>query len=174
MGSALRVTGLAGRLVIGLLLLGSCRVTDPAWERVQSFKKVEYAPYAGSGDCSISGRALMNTRGGDVKVGAGRTVYLTPVTAYSKRWLRDFALQGRRLPDTDPRVKRYSRETVADGEGRFEFRDLPPGRYYLLCRVFHEIPSGYYGPMQHTGAAVAHAEIHLRSGEQRTDFVLSQ
>lgn len=124
----------------------------------------EYAPYAGQGTGSLIGQAFLKTRGGDVRYAAGNDVYLNPVTSYSTEWF-DVAIRGGQpISEGDPRVQAFTRTTVADGEGRFEFNNLPAGDYYVVTWVFWEVPSGAYGGMTTTGGPVG-SKVTVRDGE---------
>lgn len=104
------------------------------------FPEAEYAALAKTGSATVTGQLFMRTRGGDVKTGAGDTIYLNPVTSYSA-----FAYEHRSDPDgmtdADPRLFPYMRNTVADATGRFTFKNVPDGEYYLSGKVTWEVPN---------------------------------
>ena len=129
--------------IVIFILFAGCAVAPVA--RKAYFDEAEYKPYAETGTGIIVGQAFLKTRGGDVKYGAGCTVILNPVTGYSTEWFEKTIQRGIRLEEPDYRVKKYVRQTIGDGEGRFEFENLPAGNYYLACPIFWEIPSGGYG-----------------------------
>jgi hypothetical protein len=85
-----------GRFVLMLvaILTVSC-YSAPRTEmpRLVPFNEDEYLPYAGDGDATITGQAFLKTRGGDVKYGAGNTIFMNPVTSYSTEWM-DRAILG--------------------------------------------------------------------------------
>ncbi len=98
--------------------------------------------YLVSSNSKLVGQAFLKTRGGDVKFGAGSTVYLYPAVEYSNEinnipWFKD--VKGR-----DPEWSKYVRSTMADGNGNFEFSDIGSGTYYVETRVTWEVP-GQYG-----------------------------
>lgn len=99
------------------------------------FHEADYALYAGEGTASIVGQAVLKLPDGEVMKGEGCQVQLTPVTPYSKEWFDRSIVLRQVLDAPDPRIHAYIRNTVADKEGRFEFTNLPPGEYYLTCRV---------------------------------------
>jgi hypothetical protein len=114
--------------------------TEP--QRQAQFNPEEYAPYDAQGSSSIHGQAFLKTRGGDVKYGAGNDVLLMPVGSYSTEIWKVSVVQGNRLAeDTDERFKKYIRQTVADGEGRFRFENLSSGEYYAMSYISWEVPS---------------------------------
>ncbi len=127
------------------------------------FRESEFSPYRGKGTSTIEGQAFLKTRSGDVKYGAGNAVQMVPVTTYTTEILTSL-LSGKTLtPPPDPRYYAYRRETVADGSGNFEFRDVPAGSYYLSCAIVWEVPSGY-GAMRSGGTAVG--KVTVAHGER--------
>ena len=69
-------------LVLSLSLLAACTISapPPPYPTVAG-DPAEYAPFLEEGTGVVSGQAFMKTRGGDVKLGAGNTVTLDPITA---------------------------------------------------------------------------------------------
>jgi len=133
--------------VIVLLFLGCASQTE--YQRQAKFIESEYAPYAGKGTSSIVGQAFLKTRGGDIKFAAGNMVTLNPVTTYSTEWFNIYILQNRRMELTDPRTTPFNRQTTADGNGNFEFRNLRAGEYYIATYVYWQVPSS--GGLRQTG-----------------------
>lgn len=103
------------------------------------------------GHAIIKGQAFAKTVGGDVKYAAGNTVYLMPDDSYT---FMCFLIVGNLTyqPDCFARLKPYVRETVADGQGQFEFDDVKPGKYRLETVITWGIP-GMYG-VETTGGIV--------------------
>ena len=86
------------------------------------FAEDDYIPYTKDGTGNIKGQAFLKTQAGDVKYGAGNTIYLIPTTSYTKE-LMDKAIDkgGGFTTNMDYRLNKYIRTTIADGEGRFDF-----------------------------------------------------
>ena len=126
------------------LLLGGCVAPAPTVQpRRAGFIESEYAPYRAKGTGRIVGQVFLKTRAGDVKLGAGSAVYLNPVTAHSTEWFEAMmSPQLVLLGPPDARAIAFSRTTVADAGGNFDFADLPAGEYYVLSSVFWEYVSG--------------------------------
>jgi hypothetical protein len=144
-------------------LLCSCVVPQAPMQPVQTvFDEAEFAPYAASGTATVTGQAFLKTLGGDVKLGAGNTVQLLPVTTYTSELRRRGTLRGERVGPVDPRIEKYRRTTIADGNGNFEFRNLPAGEYYVTCVITWEIPSQY--GLQQTGG-IAYGTVQVGAGE---------
>jgi hypothetical protein len=99
------------------------------------------------GTATITGQAFLRRNDGIVVYGAGSTVQLIPKTAYSDARIAAMFKGGSVAPadmlmgtevtvkDEDPRFAQYTRTTVANGEGRFTFTDVPDGNYYITAPV---------------------------------------
>lgn len=114
------------------------------------FDEGEHARYARPGTGRIVGQAASLNGEGATRYPSGRDVLVMPATAYFKEWV-DWVKWAQGPPPEfantytfdgpDSRADRYVRRTVADGEGRFEFEGLPPGRYYVACDVSWNVPT---------------------------------
>ncbi|MCE9664527.1 carboxypeptidase regulatory-like domain-containing protein [Halomonas sp. M5N1S17] len=155
-----------GLALIALLFLSGCQTmqTQEVVKRQVAFPESEYAALEMSGDSTVRGQVFMTTRGGDVKYGAGREVVITPVTSYTSEATR-VMLAGKRIEDPDPRAQAFTRRTIADGSGNFEFNGLPAGRYYVAGSVVWEVPS-QFGPARQGGAVLR--QISVGEGETET------
>ncbi len=148
--SAVKPIGLVTLLVT---LLVSCATPSP--QMTTQFKEEEFLPFAGSGTSTIQGA---------VKDGTGNTVYLIPVTSYTREvW--QASLQGKK-PDKDPRMEKYTRTTVTDRSGNFTFQNIPAGEYYLECSISREVATGAYGTS--TVSSVARAQVKVEAGKTIT------
>jgi len=141
-------------------------------QRQASFVESEYVRFTEEGTGVLVGQAFLKTRAGDVKYAAGNEVVLNPVTSYSTEWFNVGVKGNQALSDPDPRVGTYTRTVVADGEGRFEFRNLPPGDYYVATAIFWEVPSGAYGSLTTTGDWIG-SRVTVRDGETTRIIVSS-
>ena len=129
------------------------------------FPEDEYRSLASTGTAIVKGQAFLKTRGGDVKTAAGNEVILNPVTTYSNQWYESYYLQGLPMKEPDPRVWKYIRKTVADGDGRFTFKNVALGEYYVTTGVFWEAPVGYQGALVRQGGAVS-KRISVKDNEE--------
>lgn len=145
-----------------LLTVGCAMQRQP---RLTQVNLDEYTPYDVSGTAVIYGDAFLKTRSGDVKKGAGNKINLNPVTTYSTEWFERMIIGSQLLVQADMRVHKYHRETIADSDGKFEFEGLPPGDYYLACRITWEVPIGY-GQTSVTGGW-AYAKVTVKAGERK-------
>jgi TonB family protein len=106
----------------------------------------DYREAPTTGDATISGQAFLTTQGGDVKRGAGRTVYLDPVTRCSWEYYENVIRAGSEMEgDVDPFMQAARRTTTADADGRFHFDHLSPGSYYVAVSVTWLTRSGTTG-----------------------------
>lgn len=136
---------------IAIILLSACSATSKTQviERI-NFPANEYEALNKTGNATISGQLFMKTRGGDIKYGAGSTVWLNPKTSYSDQWYsvtvsNRFQVEGfgvKKLSAADSRAAEYIIHTQADGFGNFTFNNVPSGEYYLVSGITWEAPGG--------------------------------
>lgn len=144
-----KVTRKASCLLI-LILISACVPRQP-YTMQRTFIESEYQNYTEEGKSVIKGQAFGKTRGGDVKYGAGSTVILFPRTAYTEEMVIANAQVGK-ISNIDHRITKYSKKTIADGNGRFEFTNIPNGEYIVWSEVWWEVFNGHY--MERTGGDV--------------------
>lgn len=151
-----------------LIALVACATVAPV--PLQSpFDEHSLAYAQGPGTATIEGQAFLKTRGGDVKYGAGEEVILLPVSPYTNEYVQGVGtIRGAATPDA--RLETYTRRTMAGGDGKFTFRNVPAGEYHVYTRVFWEIPSQY--GLRTTGNWVK-GRVVARAGET-TSIVLTQ
>jgi hypothetical protein len=124
----------------------------------------------------VKGQAFLKTRGGDVKLGAGNKVYLSPVTSYSTQFVDAIIYKSHGagvvlVPESpDFRVMNYVKISVADGDGRFTFHDVKNGDYYLYSTVTWETV-GSQGTLNLQGGWVIQ-KVTI-SEDTRTNFILN-
>lgn len=126
--------------ILLLLFLNACALPEPK-KIATPFDEAEMIEATKLGTGSITGSAFAKTMGGEVKSGAGSTVYLYPVTPYVMEFVTLNEKYNRVI--TDPRLKNYIKSTVADAAGNFEFENLKAGRYYLETRISWRFFNGY-------------------------------
>lgn len=126
---------------LALTLSGCVTYTPPSPVMRPPFPEAEYAALNKTGSAVVAGQAFLKTRGGDVKTGAGNAVYIMPVTSYST-FAYDQRSADAPLSQPDPRMNAFTRETAADASGRFSFKNVPNGNYYIKTSVTWEVPTG--------------------------------
>jgi hypothetical protein len=129
-------------LLLAISLMPSCAMQRPIVERIP-FPADEYAALSTAGTGVVSGQGFLKTTIGEVRTAAGSEVSLNPVTSYSQQWYDVGYLQNTGLGVKDSRYDEYIIRTVADGDGRFTFRNVPPGDYFLNTSIIWHVPRGY-------------------------------
>lgn len=133
--------------------LAGCAAPQQQVVQRPPFPEAEYATLEKEGTATVTGQVFLKTRGGDVKTGAGNVVYLNPATSYSK-FIYDRRNQPVSFSPPDTRLLAYLRQTVADASGRFTFKNVPAGEYYVTGQVTWEAPVGYQGSMVRQGGMI--------------------
>jgi len=132
----------------------------PVVEQSVPYSDADFAPYKVEGTGKVKGSAFLKTAGGDVKLGAGNTVELIPVTPYTRE---RFGLAKRyvNLAARDPRLAKHIKTTTADAQGYFTFSNVVEGEYFLTCMITWE-----YGPYSQMTGGQALAYVNLSDGEE--------
>jgi len=168
MSRASRAAGPCLQAVLLAGLLGGC--SFGAVEHRVPLNEADFAPYLQDGTATIVGETSVRMQAGDVSTGAESFVYLVPVTPYSTEWFEHAIVRGQQIRGHDPRSLRVTRVTVVGADGRFEFRNLPSGDYYLNCAVTRAIQPFRLGPMRlaspSTERVEAYARVTLKEGEE--------
>lgn len=152
-----------------VLLLTGCAppapVTAPRPLVALDLASVAWA--ADSGTATVEGQAFLKTRGGDVKYGAGNTVYLVPNTPHTFDWFTRVSRDYSNAPELDPAINKVTRKTLASGDGRFRFERVPAGSYIVVTTVQWGAPVGYRGSLVAQGGFVG-AAVTAESGKTTT------
>ena len=136
------------------------------------FPEDEYKALAKVGNAVVNGQAFLKTRGGDVKTAAGNEVVLNPVTSYSLEWYEKSYVPGMPMVSADSRIEAFIRKQIADGNGRFTFKNVPPGEYFVTTKVIWEAPTGYQGSLQRQGGWIT-KRVTVKSDEE-IDVILTR
>lgn len=106
-----------------------------------SFNAADAAYINEIGTATVKGQAFLRRNDGVVVYGAGSEVFLIPKTAYSDERMAAIYGAGKttyfgvQFKNEDPLYLQYTRKTVADGEGRFQFTNVRAGSYYITTTV---------------------------------------
>lgn len=125
-------------IAISSSLLGACAtIPPPSWLETTPSREAEYQPYTQPGTGVLTGQAFLTQRGGVVVIGAGMEVTLDPATSTGDEWWGKAGKSWvfRHLTPPSPKFHSARKTTIADGDGRFKFTDLPAGRYYVRTEV---------------------------------------
>jgi len=159
-------------LKIGLVLAFIGAVAGCAAPRIATysplpFDEAEYAALPKTGSGIVRGQVFAKTVGGDVKKGAGENVVLFPATKYGDQRYYEQVLGGKLLSDPeDPRYVKYVIVKTADVDGRFEFKGVPAGPYYVLSNVsWSYFESNKFGPIERKQGGQVVRKIVVKDGE---------
>lgn len=151
------------QILLASAFLSGC-ATSPSIESPirANFNEADFSWSAKGGGASITGQAFLKTKGGDVKFGAGNTIKILPKTEYTTELRIRGSINGEKIGPVDPGLEKYTRTTIADGNGNFEFHNLPAGTWYLSTAITWGIPTQY--GLQQTGG-VAYTTATITDGE---------
>lgn len=158
-----------------LVVISGCATRKVATFDPLPFDEAEYAALPTKGTGIVRGQVFAKTLGGDVKKGAGENVVLIPATQYGNQRYNQQIIQGKFLSRAeDPRYAKYVRAKLTDGEGRFEFSEIPPGTYYVLSSVtWVAIERTSFGPIESTQGGKVVRKIAVNDGVV-TDAILNR
>ncbi len=93
---------------------------------------------------TIVGQVFLRTVGGDVRKGAGELVMVTPVTSYSRRFVLALTYSdnpayivrlGNVMRQVTEKMEPWTNIVQADGDGKYSFRGIPNGEWYLISNL---------------------------------------
>src|SRR5438270_2113491 len=94
------------------------------------------------GKTTIEGHAFLRRPDNAVENAVGQTIRLIPATPYSEARFAQFYKGKKFLPawqvpkiEADPEYASYTRTTTSDSNGRFEFANVAPGKYYVTAQI---------------------------------------
>ena len=162
------IYGILGIATIAVVMTGCGSIPSPTLNQPTSQTEFEYKPYLRTGSGSVSGQAFFVQAGGVVVTAAGRTVTLDPATTTGKEW---WAKAGKHyvhsaVVPASPNFKKSRRKTIADADGRFKFRELPAGNYFIRTDITWYSPAGTQG-------GLVGKQITVRNG-QTTELILNE
>jgi len=155
-------------VVLASLLIAGCLPTKEI-ELRSSFDPKEAAYAQTPGTARIVGQAFIRQKGGGVVTAAGEPVLLLPAVPQVEEMVAKTAdARGPYAPELDiknldPRLKDYTKKTIADATGNFTFDKLSAGDYYIVTRVVWTVP-GRYGGRQ--GGELVQ-RVTLKPGEEQ-------
>lgn len=140
----------AGHTMIGrfsvlaaTLLCASCssNTPKPSLNETPAFNASEAAYVLKQGKTLLTGEAFIIGRNGKPIYASGETIRLVPATAYARARFRILYQGGTFIPaNRIPRVSpapdyaKYTRTTISNARGKFEFDNIAPGEYFITAQ----------------------------------------
>jgi hypothetical protein len=163
---------LSACVVAATLTIAGCASKPPP--NLPPLNEAEYQPFAATGTGKIIGSAFLVTKGGDIKKGAARQVFLIPETSFltarmnaTDDYYTTFDWLGFSGTDSNTIAKAWghTRIAVADVEGKFTFSKVPAGKYYVETQLFWQYVScGILGCKPTDTGAVLRKSIEVGEG----------
>ena len=110
-----------------------------------TFPENQYQTLEKNGKTEVTGQAFLKTRGGDVKYAAGNKVFLEPATPFAKEYYKNQSHYPYPLTTHNVKAAAYTRDTTADAQGRFTFKNIPTGEYFIVTSVTWEVAGKIQG-----------------------------
>ena len=153
-----------------VVLLAACATASESQSRMP-FPESEYQALAKTGTGIVKGRAFVELEGGLIKTAVGNEVILNPVTSYSLEWYEKAYLARITMVEADPRLSKYILTQVVDADGRFTFRNVPPGDYFVTTRIMWESSAGGQGSGQRRGGTITR-RVTVKDGHE-TEVIIT-
>lgn len=120
--------------LVAMFLLSACSSAPP--KMLTPFDPYAYKPYMQEGTASIRGRAFVKDPSRGEITSEKLQVELIPFTPYTQERFNRATLNNESLEPRHPRIEaEFSRITYTDRYGRFEFKNLPAGKYIAYCEI---------------------------------------
>lgn len=131
--------------VAGLLLAGASGISAQQTQEyifpTAAFNEAEVALRMEDGNATIAGVAKLKKKGRTYYPWQGDRIQLYPVTPYLTEFLelQKKYRKGKKIASMNNTVFSYHIEgRVLDNDGHFEFRDVKPGKYYIVTWIDYE------------------------------------
>jgi hypothetical protein len=161
--SLARLAPLAGIFSLGML--GACMQKELG----TPFALADHAAHLAKGTASIVGEGFIRRPNARLARCSGEHVYLIPDTAYFREWI-DIRKSGARVANSAELYQTHQsalRSVQCDQNGRFEFADLPPAKWFVLTRMSYRSESEAFA-----ANALFVAQTETKAGES-TSVILS-
>lgn len=165
-------------LLVGAVLsiVAGCVTTKPPVTLSNEFSASEAAIINKAGKNTIKGNAFLRQNGGGVVTCAGSDVLLIPATKYAKERIGYiygsenggynpvYSGQSTFTPEP-PEYSSMVKTTTCNSDGKFEFKNVANGDYYVLAKVIWQVRSYQGGSLMR--------KVNVKNG-QAIDLVMSQ
>ena len=130
--------------LVALVLAGCQSASAPAPVAINaSFDPAEAAFVKAKGKGVLEGHAFLREKSGATQNAAGEVVRLIPATAYARERFAKLYGERKFVPvaaypkaqETDPRYPEFIRTTKTESNGRFAFKNVAPGTYFISTQV---------------------------------------
>lgn len=161
----MKYTKFTALVAIALVVTG-CASRRPQKFTPLPFDEAEYGALQTEGTGIVRGQVFAKTRGGEVRKGAGESVVMFPATKYGNQRYTEQVLGGK-LSTTpeDPRYQKYAFTKKTDGDGKFEFSNVPSGDYYVVSNVSWSVfVPGVLGPIEKKQGGTVSMKIEVKNG----------
>jgi hypothetical protein len=125
-----------------IVVIGAAVLAMAALAQEPAFDPKAAAFIHADGKTTIDGHAFLRRPDNAVENAVGQTIRLIPVTPYSQARFAQFYNGKKFLPawqvpkiEADPEYASYTRTTTSDSNGRFEFTNVAPGKYYVATQI---------------------------------------
>ena len=154
-----------------LLLLFVVGCLQP-YDREARWEEEEWPPFTTTGTSTICGQVVLKRGAENVNFASGNTVKLIPVTSYTKETFQLAIIEGAPIEKTDSRLAKFQRFTKGDADGKFCFKNLPAGNYYLVSEFQWHVSASYSTARYSSKGGVAYAETSVKPNE-RVDVIVT-
>lgn len=132
-------------------MLAGCQSTGAPRSSV-AFNVQEAAFVHKVGSARIDGQAFLVLPGGTARPAAGETVRLVPASSYARARMAHLYKGGKFVRAADipnipapPQYVENTRATTANSSGRFQFKEVAPGSYFVVTQKVYR-PEGSLTP----------------------------
>jgi hypothetical protein len=113
-------------LGVAAMMSGGCAVS-----RQTAFNPADFSGALRKGSGTVTGRVSVDTQNHGPIQPRYQPIILVPVNAYTTENVQRRFINGENLQVADKRLLQYERTTQTDADGRFTFRGVPAGDYYI-------------------------------------------
>jgi hypothetical protein len=155
------------------VLLAGCANRPPPPDP-SPYDEAAYQPFATAGTATLTGSSYLVTKGGDVKRGAARQVFLIPDTPFLRARMKEddryystfeWLGFGRTDPATITQAWKHTRIVIGDADGKFVFTKVPPGGYFVETKLqWQYVNCGFLGCRMSNTGHVLRERVDIKDG----------